>query len=474
VTVNRLIITPLLLAAAVCVRASEPHRITVDFAQPQGELRALHGINKGPLAATGFVDLTEAQKRLRLPSTRLHDCHYPNPAIVDMHAVFPNSEADPSLPTSYDFRTTDEYIAAIRATGAEIVYRLGESIELQTVKRYVHPPRNPARWAAACAGIVRHYNEGWANGFRYGIRYWEIWNEPENRPVMWTGTDAQFLELYCVTARTLRKEFAGIKIGGPGFGYYGKFDGKVLQPSELCLAFLDQCRRESLPLDFLSWHCYTDNPAETVARACALRSLLDTRGFTQTESHLNEWNYLPDNQWDILNKRTPPELRQRAADRMAGAEGGTFLVASLIELQDAPVTMCNFYHGETGLFGLFTETGAPQWTYYAMLAFTQLLETPKRVRVTGAMPGKLAIAAGIGAKGDVAAVLVANLTGAAELNFSFTNLPWAEDTRVEVSLVDGRAAPEPLRSERLASPEFVLKLAPPSVARISLRPKLTR
>ena len=140
--------------------------------------------------------MTEAQKRLRVPSTRLHDCHHPNPAVVDLHAVFPNPDADPALPASYDFRATDEYIAAVRATGAEVIYRLGESIEHQTVKRHVHPPRDPARWAAACAGIVRHYNEGWAGGFRHGIRYWEIWNEPENRPVMWTGTDAQFLELY--------------------------------------------------------------------------------------------------------------------------------------------------------------------------------------------------------------------------------------------------------------------------------------
>ena len=42
-----------------------------------------------------------------------------------------------------------------------------------------NPPRDPARWAAVCAGIVRHYNEGWAGGFRHDIRYWEIWNEPD-------------------------------------------------------------------------------------------------------------------------------------------------------------------------------------------------------------------------------------------------------------------------------------------------------
>ncbi len=460
-----------LVSAVSIYAAAEPHRLTVDFAAAQGELRALHGINKGPLSANGLIDLTEAHRRLRVPSTRLHDCHHPNPAIVDVHAVFPNPEADPSLPASYDFRATDEYITAIRATGAEIIYRLGESIEHQTVKRHVHPPRDPARWAAVCAGIVRHYNEGWAGGFRHGIRYWEIWNEPENRPVMWTGTDAQFLELYRATARALRKEFPGIKIGGPGFGYYGKFDGTELKPSEFCAAFLDLCRSEKLPLDFFSWHCYTDNPSELAARARAVRRVLDARGFTQTESHLNEWNFLPGNSWDVLSRKAAPETRQRAADQMAGAPGGTFLVAALLELQDAPVDVCNFYHGETGGFGLFTEVGAPTRNYHAMLAFAQLLDTPRRVRATGAVPGKLALAAGTRAGETKAAVLVANLSGAEEMRLSLTNLPWAGNTAVELRMVDDQHAFELRLGAALAGSELTFKLPPPSVALITLRPQ---
>jgi xylan 1,4-beta-xylosidase len=461
-----------LVALVVAVRslaAAEPHHLAVDFASGQGELRALHGINKGPLSANGLIDLTEAHKRLRVPSTRLHDCHHPNPAIVDVHAVFPNPEADPSLAASYDFRATDEYLAAIRATGAEIIYRLGESIEHQKVKRHVHPPRDPARWAAVCAGIVRHYNEGWAGGFRYGIRYWEIWNEPENRPVMWTGTDAQFLELYRVTARVLRKEFPNIKIGGPGFGYYGKFDGTELKPSEFCAAFLDLCRRESLPLDFFSWHCYTDNPSELAARARAVRRVLDARGFTQTESHLNEWNYLPGNSWDVLSRQATPETRQRAADQMAGAAGGAFLVAGLLELQDAPVDVGNFYHGETGGFGLFTEVGAPTRNYYAMLAFSQLLDTPRRVRATGTLPGKLAVAAGTRAGDTKAAVLVANLSGGEEMRLSLTNLPWSGNTEVELRIVDDQHAFESRPGVALIGSELTFKLLPPSVALITLR-----
>ena len=142
----------------------------MDFARTNGVLRPLHGINKGPLAPGGLIDVTEQQRELSVPFTRLHDCHWPNPDVVDIHAVFPDFRADPELAENYDFALTDEYLAAIRRTGAEIVYRLGESIEHTTTKRFVRPPKDPAKWAAMCLGIIRHDNGGWAKGQRYGLR----------------------------------------------------------------------------------------------------------------------------------------------------------------------------------------------------------------------------------------------------------------------------------------------------------------
>ncbi len=457
---------PLLLTALAALAG--PHGLSVDFTQSAGVIRPLHGINKGPLHANGLINIMEHQKRLRVPFTRLHDCQHPNPHVVDIHAVFPNPDADPALAASYDFRATDEYIDAVAATGAKIVYRLGESIEHQTVKRFVHPPRDPKRWAEVCAGIVRHYNEGWASGRRLDIRYWEIWNEPENRPVMWTGTDEQFLELYSTTSQRLRAEFPRIKIGGPGFGYYGKFDGMNLEPSPFCAAFLDTCRRESLPLEFFSWHCYTDNPAELATRAKAVRRLLNSCGFTKTESHLNEWNYLPGNSWDILSRDAAPEVRQRAAERMAGAEGAAFLAASLIELQDAPVDMANFFHGECGLFGLHTEVGAPLHPYFAMLAFSQMLDTPHRSLTNGGIAGKLSLLAGSNAENTCAALLIANLSGPEALKITLHN-PALPDAALEVRAVDGKHALEPLDGWQFQSGVLTLNLPPPAVALVILR-----
>ena len=90
---------------------------------------------------------------------------------------------------------------------------MGVTIENQCYIRayHIHPPKDFGKWARICEHIIRHYNEGWANGFHFGIVYWEIWNEPDNglpgENQMWTGTDEEYFALYDVTAKHLKKCF---------------------------------------------------------------------------------------------------------------------------------------------------------------------------------------------------------------------------------------------------------------------------
>ena len=44
---------------------------------------------------------------------------------------------------------------------------------------HVFPPKDFQKWAEICEHIIMHYNEGWANGFHYGIKYFEVWFEPD-------------------------------------------------------------------------------------------------------------------------------------------------------------------------------------------------------------------------------------------------------------------------------------------------------
>ncbi|MCX6359723.1 MAG: hypothetical protein NT029_07960 [Armatimonadetes bacterium] len=415
---------------------AEASVVRCDFGKPAGRFRALHGINKGPLIAGGMLDIANDQLELKPPFSRLHDCHWPNPDVVDIHAIFPNPDADPDDPANYTFELTDAYVAAVRATGARVIYRLGESIEHTAIKRWVNPPKDAGRWARVALGVVRHYNDGWANGHRWDIRHWEIWNEPENRPACWTGSDRQFFELYTAAAKAIKARFPRVEVGGPGFGYTGAVTGADFAPGDCLTAFLSHCRAHAAPLDFLSWHCYTNDPAELPIRARGVRRALDEAGFAKAETHLTEWNYLPNGSWDGFGKTSTPEARRAFVANMAGPRGAAFTAAALIILQDAAVDVSCFYHGEVGAWGILSAEGVRERNYWALLGSRRLCETPRRAAVETPSP-KVTAAAGLSEDGGSATVMVSHRgEGRIELDLRIKGLPWAAGGVCTVRVVD--------------------------------------
>lgn len=459
---------------------------SVRFGTNQAPLRALHGVNGGPLCYRGTVDLTEEHRALGIPWTRLHDAPWVNAEAVDVHYLFRNPDADPTDPASYDFRATDDYLQAVVRSGSKIIYRLGESIEHTARQYWVHPPRNPEAWAAVCVGIVRHYNEGWASGFHHGIRYWEIWNEPDVRPQMWTGTDEDYFRLYEVTARTLKARFPDLRVGGPAVGSTGELEGEVLKPSPFVRAFLTFCRDRAVPLDFFSWHRYTSDPSDIVRRSRAVRRCLDEFGFQKTESHLNEWNYLVNEDWTPLTPKGRGVERQRFFEVLGGPAGAAFSIDVLLRLQDAPIDVANYYTGEVQGFGLFDFHGTPKATFHAFRMFRRFLDTPLRGEPTQVIDigepnansrrsGPAAVlAAGIHEHRRRAAVLISAPSGLpARGRLRLENLPWTGEVAWEAHLLDGEdreprtsgghlRANAPLRLPRLAGPGVVLVLLNPA------------
>ena len=233
------------------------------------------------------------------------------------------------------------------------------------------------------------------------------------------------------------------------------------------------CRKENAPLNFFSWHYYTADPAELSARARAIRRLLDSKGFTETECHLNEWNYLPGNSWAALDHSATGAMRQRCYEEMAGASGAAFVIASLLELQDAPVDVCNFYHGELGGFGIFTEQGVPLTVYQALRAYKGLMETPRRIQTHGAVSGKLACAAGLSADGREASFLVSNFADPrSEFVLNWKGFNWTGGVTVEVRSINAGSDFSTVRSELAKDGIASLRLAmkAPSISLIRLRP----
>ena len=139
----------------------------------------------------------------KIPYCRTHDAAgfegYCGEHIVDVHRIFKNFDNDETKPESYDFEYTDQYVKSAYDVGSKIFYRLGAMIEHKK-KVGTIPPKDNLKWAKICEHIIRHYTEGWADGFKYDMEYWEIWNEPECRNAdgsnpCWQGTQEEFRKL---------------------------------------------------------------------------------------------------------------------------------------------------------------------------------------------------------------------------------------------------------------------------------------
>lgn len=353
------------------------NRIQIDFAGQAGKLKPLHGVCNGPLCKQGTVDLTKSYREIGVPSVRLHDTDGANSRYyVDVSRIFPNFDADEYDPKNYFFIRTDRLITAIHNLGAEVVYRLGESIDHEQDTRYTTPPADYDKWCRICIQIIKHYNEGWADGYFYDIRYWEIWNEAEGinehgiRCNWHDGTDDGWKELYKTAVRALKTYNPDLKIGGMAF--CGLDEG--------ARSFVKFCRENNLPLDFFSYHGYC-NAVEWVTKpAWEARKLLDENGYPDAEILFNEWNYIgferpvDGNVWWLIRNDETPELRAEVHTNQRNEVGGSFCGAALIAMHDTPITFANYYDAQcvSNWCGMFDSYSIPQKPFYAFKAYNAL------------------------------------------------------------------------------------------------------
>ncbi len=259
--------------------------LTVDFSVREGKIRpelfsaGLGGQLTGP--QSGRLDEIA---RLHLYSARTHDWALCNPGqrVCDTHFIFPLLHADTEDARNYFFGPTDEILKlTIEKLGLHVMYRMGTSIESVNARRkkkegmgqkeaddgtvewdlpgYYNcvEPSDWEQYAKALSHIIRHYTQGWANGYRWGNRmmYWELWNEPNDRPGgSWINRDgntdkvanyARFNEFYVFVLKRLKAEFPSLKFGGPATCYY---DEPFLRNH------LAKCRESGYAPAFVSWH----------------------------------------------------------------------------------------------------------------------------------------------------------------------------------------------------------------------------
>lgn len=357
-------------------------KVSIDFNNVVGKMKPMHAVNNGPRKAPieQKCGNFEEYKAAKIPYARTHDASffsgYGGEHTVDVHAIFPDFSKNPYDENSYDFTLTDEYLQTIVDAGTKVFYRLGSKIEHWSKKYGTIVPADFHKWAVICEHIIRHYNEGWANGFHFGIEYWEIWNEADgvaengDHP-NWSGTAEEYYELYVEAASHLKKRFPSLKIGGPAMSYLGN--------REWLAGFLKAVKQsdKNVPLDFFSWHSYTNDPMKVKERAEQAREILDGEGFFDTETNLNEINYL---------KCGWGEKFDETIDEIGGIRGAVFYASILAVGQKSSLDMMMYYDarlntGFNGLFGPYTYR--PLKSYYVLKVFSGLYELKQEAESYG-------------------------------------------------------------------------------------------
>ncbi len=400
--------------------------INVNFSKTVAQIKPMHAVGQPPFSG-GFLsfDFSHIQylKDANIPYSRLHDVGgaFGGNRFVDIPNIFRDFDADENNPESYDFAFTDVLLKALKEYGVEPYFRLGVTIENQAhIKAYrIHPPKDYDKWARICEHIVRHYNEGWADGFYYGIKYWEIWNEPENgapgRNQMWTGTAEQFYRLYDVTAKHLKSCFGdAIKVGGYGMsGLYGLYyhpekygiDVPKREPDEryetdtyrieFFHGFLEYIKEHKSPIDYFSWHSYANLEKTLVIDSYIYRKLCEY-GHGDLEQHLNEWN----NAHVPTLHGTSYASAANAAMMLAFAESGH---VDMMHYYDAKITASTY----GGFFAPLTFE--PVSTYYTFYAYGQLYTLKNQVEcnITDRPSGLYTLAA---SDGEKKAVMIVNFS----------------------------------------------------------------
>ncbi len=275
--------------------------ITVDLGKKCGRIKPLGGMNGAPRSGgVGLpFDFTEEFVAMRVPCVRVGATSgdYGYNQYVNIHSVFPDFSADENLEESYNFLPTDLYLASIKSTGAEIIYCLGESSEPYSRKLYARSPEDKEKWARICEHIIMHYNEMWANGFKWNLKYFEIWSSADTAEGF-SGEAQEYFELYRVTANHLRERFPKIRLGAYGMGGFyalNRIDATEEMKGHVpfmqhFLSYISKPETEA-PIDFFTWSCHTSNPEEMVMHMKYARTYLDNAGHKRVRSILCDHNF---------------------------------------------------------------------------------------------------------------------------------------------------------------------------------------
>lgn len=210
----------------------------------------------------------------------------------------------------YNFTYLDLVMDSYRSVGLRPFLELGFMPKKMASDKHtvfywegnITPPVNYENWCAMVQATLRHLME------RYGadeVVTWpiEVWNEP-NLPSFWKDADMmEYFRLFEKTFYAIKAVDSRFRVGGPAI--CGVDDERWIR------CFMEFCREQKIPVDFVTRHHYTTESPEKIghyayaelldaevgfANLQTTRDIIDTfEEFKDMEIHITEFNtsYVP-------------------------------------------------------------------------------------------------------------------------------------------------------------------------------------
>lgn len=352
-------------------------------------LKGAAGIPGSASGHPGFPDMTPLWRDAGVTLVRSYDWVSRLDTRNNPESLFPDWDADPTDPASYNFAATDEWVDAVHSVGADVLFTFASSIPQNKL-----PAIDPGKYGIVVEHVVRHYAHGWADGPATPIRMFEFGDQPDLGPLHFAGRPEEFFEMYAEFCAAVHRVDDTLTVGGPSLAFTLNSDAPYRE------GFLAFVRERELPLDFFSFLWFADatrDPMDFRFLAEEIRALLDRYGFTDTRLMLSYWNYL-----GIPSNDAPPD------------EKAAFQAASAISLQDTLLDYAIFFRADSGKdphygfvdpAGVYGRDGSPD---ERALAFSLIGRALSGHRLTVAGGDDSGFAALASRDGDLVRILVAN------------------------------------------------------------------
>ena len=411
------------MTATIAVLAAA---LTADFSQETGRIRPeLHSSGYGPLICSCPQTVIDDVRSMGFKAARTHDWALLNKAerVCDYYHIFPLTHLDAKDPKNYVFGPTDYLLKRTREDAElDVFFRLGTSIEHSGPKVHFNTliPDDFEKVAETFAATIRHYNRGWADGYEWGIKYWELWNEPDGVNNMWCLPDGDlgagdtaeartadqnarerkrlelFARFFVTCLRRIKDEFGDtVKVGGPALCSWRSTKPGRIGTSDYFRRLLEVCRESGVAPDFISWHYYGNKPDAMLASVDRARKICDEAGFPKCELIVNEWHYL-NAPWSQLRSADPKVKASVWTGPAAhnGIDSSCFSLTLLSKFQTSKLDQAYYYGcSHTGSWGYKSEAGDKYKVYYGLKMFGDLVRGYPVMCASGGADGVTVLAA---------------------------------------------------------------------------------